>query len=530
MDPLEQSHIALRGDVDSIKNQVDQLVEAMIALAKREDNIQQTAVVENAVLAPVNDPTQPQLARTPVDNSVVQERHIIRDSSYHDDVEYHSFAFSVPNSHGTSLLVNTEQPQDDEIAKRCRVLEKKLKAIEGQDTVEQSALDMCLVPGLVIPPKFKVPEFEKYKGDSCPKHHLVMFCRKMTSHAHIDKLMIHCFQDSLTGASLNWYMKLERNHVQSWIDLANAFLKQYKYNLDMAPDRMQLRALSQENNESFKGYAQRWRELAARVEPPLLDKEVMELFRDTLQSPYFERMISSAASDFAHLVSIGERIEHGLKSGKIQCASNSQSIESESIANSPKEEEVEVNAVWEAPQASHQTSFSLHGQYPTTQGPPQYQQQTPPQQPYKWQNTPHQQRQHAPQRPRKPERHIDPLPMPYSQLLPYLIKRGLIVPKEIKPVSPPYPPSFNANSRCDFHAGAQGHSTEDCKVLKSKVQNLLDSKMFSLAPRSLQINNTFSPGYGGPSVQTVEEIFENRSEDDCHISLDEQNYHHYEEG
>ena len=117
-------------------------------------------------------------------------------------------------------------------------------------------------------------------------------------------------------------MKLERNHVQSWIDLANAFLKQYKYNLDMAPDRMQLRALSQESNESFRGYAQRWKEFAARVEPPLLDKEVMELFRDTLQSPYFERMISSAASDFAHLVSIGERIEYGLKSGRIQCASN----------------------------------------------------------------------------------------------------------------------------------------------------------------------------------------------------------------
>ncbi|XP_050916735.1 uncharacterized protein LOC127131890 [Lathyrus oleraceus] len=295
MDSLEQNHIALRGDVDSMKKQIDRLMEAMIDLAKREDNIQQTAVVENVVLAPVNSLTQPQLAQTPVNNSVVQKRHIVRDkgSSYHDDVEYHSFAFSVPDSHGTSLV------------------------------------------------------------------------------------------DSLTGASLSWYMKLERNHVQSWMDLANAFLNQYKYNLDMAPDRMQLRALSQESNESFRGYAQRWKELAARVEPPLLDKEVMELFRDTLQSPYFERMISSAASDFAHLVSIGERIENGLKSGKIQCASNSQSMESESIPSSQKEEEAEINAVWEAPQASHQTSFSPHGQYPTTQGPLQHQQQIPPQQPYK---------------------------------------------------------------------------------------------------------------------------------------------------
>jgi hypothetical protein len=71
MDPLEQSHIALRGDVDSMKNQLDQLVEAMIVLAKKEDNIQQTAVVENVMLATVNGLTQPQLVQTPVENSVV---------------------------------------------------------------------------------------------------------------------------------------------------------------------------------------------------------------------------------------------------------------------------------------------------------------------------------------------------------------------------------------------------------------------------------------------------------------------------
>ncbi|XP_050896634.1 uncharacterized protein LOC127103415 [Lathyrus oleraceus] len=215
MDPLEQSHITLRGDVDSMKNQIDQLVEAMIALEKREDNIQRTAVIENVIPPIVNDLTQPQLVQTPVDSSVVQERHIVRDggSSYHDAVEYHSFAFFAQDSHGTFLMVNTERPQDDEIVERCFVLDKRLKAIKGQDTLELNALNMCLVPGLVIPAKFKVPSFEKYKGDNCPKNHLVMFCRKMTSYAHNDKLMIHCFQDSLIGASLSWYMKLERNHI-----------------------------------------------------------------------------------------------------------------------------------------------------------------------------------------------------------------------------------------------------------------------------------------------------------------------------
>lgn len=79
-----------------------------------------------------------------------------------------------------------------------------------------------------------------------------MFYQKITSYALNNKLMIHYFQESLSGASLSWYMKLETSHTQSWSYVDNAFLKQYQYNLDMAPDHSQLKDLSQKSNESFK--------------------------------------------------------------------------------------------------------------------------------------------------------------------------------------------------------------------------------------------------------------------------------------
>ncbi|KAI5443315.1 hypothetical protein KIW84_012101 [Lathyrus oleraceus] len=85
--------------------------------------------------------------------------------------------------------------------------------------------------------------------------------------------------------------------------------------------------------------------------------------------------------------------------------------------------------------------------------------------------------------------------------------------------NPPYPPVFDANARCDFHVGAQGHSSEDYKVLKSKLQTLLDSKIFLFAPQGLQINNTPSLSHAGPSVHIMEEIIENGSEDDYHTGL-----------
>lgn len=78
------------------------------------------------------------------------------------------------------MVVDTEHPQDNEMAERCCMLDKRLKAIKGRDAFDLDALNTCLVPGLITPAKFKVPEFDKYKGDSYPKHHLVMFCRKMT--------------------------------------------------------------------------------------------------------------------------------------------------------------------------------------------------------------------------------------------------------------------------------------------------------------------------------------------------------------
>ncbi|RDX81653.1 hypothetical protein CR513_37636, partial [Mucuna pruriens] len=102
------------------------------------------------------------------------------------------------------------------------------------------AVDLCLVPDMVIPHNFKVPDFDKYKGNSCQKNHLISYCRKMDAHTHNDKLLIYFFQESLTKAALGWYLNLENGRIQTWKDLVEAFLKQYKYNKDMASNRTQL--------------------------------------------------------------------------------------------------------------------------------------------------------------------------------------------------------------------------------------------------------------------------------------------------
>ncbi|MCI11551.1 gag-protease polyprotein, partial [Trifolium medium] len=126
--------------------------------------------------------------------------------------------------------VNAAVPQLEEAQQKFKAIEDRLRMVEGSN----DPIDLANI-------------------------------RKMASFANDDKLMMHCFQDGLTGVSLNWYIQLEGSHIRSWRDLANDFIKQYQYNIDMAPDRTQLQNMSQKEGELFKVYAQRWREVAAQV-------------------------------------------------------------------------------------------------------------------------------------------------------------------------------------------------------------------------------------------------------------------------
>jgi len=60
--------------------------------------------------------------------------------------------------------------EDDKVNKMLEVLEERLWAIEGVGNYGlRDVAGFCLVPDVVIPAKFKVPEFKKYRGTTCPK-------------------------------------------------------------------------------------------------------------------------------------------------------------------------------------------------------------------------------------------------------------------------------------------------------------------------------------------------------------------------
>ncbi|GAU48671.1 hypothetical protein TSUD_405990 [Trifolium subterraneum] len=205
----------------------------------------------------------------------------------------------------------------DDLQIKYDEIQKEMRALRGKDLFGQDAHELCLVPDVVVPHKFKVPDFEKYKGSTCPKAHLIMYARKMSTQTSNDKLLIHYFQDSLTGAALRWYMDLDRANVSSFNDLASAFIRQYNYNSYLAPDMDELRALAQKETESFKEYAQRWRELAAQIRPPVEEKELCKLFLHTLSPFFYEKMVGVVSRSFTEMVEMGMCLEEGVRQGRL---------------------------------------------------------------------------------------------------------------------------------------------------------------------------------------------------------------------
>ncbi|XP_052724622.1 uncharacterized protein LOC108324671 [Vigna angularis] len=372
------------------------------------------------------------------------------DSRHLDTQKAEGNAVEVEDEPGATTFTipgQTIQPDFKDDKSILEVLEKRLRAIEGEGSFEcGDAKKLCLVPDVVIPPKFRLPEFEKYRGNTCPRGHISMYSRKMVAYALDEKLLIHFFQESLTDEALTWYMRLDTTHIYSWKHLVETFLRQYGYDKDLTPDRAQLQNMVKKESESFREYAQRWREIAAQVEPRLSDKEMTTTFLSTLQPPFYEHMLSiSVSSSFTDIVVIGERVENGIRSGKIALGPELVASLNGYGLRHEKGKKRRANSHFTAyPQMSHSYGSSRATERRNYN---------------------------------RDERvaNFTPIPMTYTELLPDLLRRNLMKICPTRPIRPPYPKNYDVNARCDYHAGACGHSTEACKALKRKVQSLIDS-------------------------------------------------------
>ncbi|XP_050890981.1 uncharacterized protein LOC127096459 [Lathyrus oleraceus] len=431
MDVVTEEQAAFREEMDSVKSKIEQIFEAIQALARREEEARVAAAARNDALVqgvalqsgpsvPIPNPViyglppgfVPPLERTHVpppahtsgvvDGVAAQGPLVVNQVVIPRTDEELQDEFEMQNYNGATPVVIPTAAQDSEAILMCRALAKKLRILEGHNSTRLSALEMCLVPDV---------------------------------------------------------------------------------------------------------------------------------------GQYYERLISSVSTGFSDMVIVGERVEEGLKSGKIQGGSSSQPILKKPF-NGFKRKEGETSAISSqrrvpprapAPLPYYQYPYVAAAQYPTMpyrpiahvpipapiphyQVPvPQYQapqpqfQAPPPQHQQRNQPRPVQQQRPNQQRPYQQYNNVNttPIPMSYTQLLPYLIQNGTVVPRELPPMPKPHKPWYDENARCAFHANSEGHTTENCKVFKLQVQELIDQKILSFADVP-NVGNNPLPKHDSSSVNAIE--------------------------
>lgn len=103
----------------------------------------------------------------------------------------------------------------------------------------------------------------------------------------------------------------------------------------MAPSRMDLQAMDKKSSETFN----QPRDLAAQVQPPLTE---VSIFISTLRAPYYDKMLSNASRNLSDLVITGERIDEGIRTGKITDPTTEAVGSKKSTGGKKKEGEVQA--------------------------------------------------------------------------------------------------------------------------------------------------------------------------------------------
>uniref|UniRef100_A0A2N9GQI9 Uncharacterized protein n=1 Tax=Fagus sylvatica TaxID=28930 RepID=A0A2N9GQI9_FAGSY len=322
-------------------------------------------------------------------------------------------------------------------------LEEKIRLIQGLNSFGNTDFSsMSWFPNMTVPPKFKAPEFEKYNGRGDPMIHLQMYCRKMAPYADNEPLLIQTFQDTLTGNAAEWYSQLKK--ISHWKELADTFLAQYGFNSQIAPDRFDLQRMEKKSNETFREYAQRWREKAARARPPLDEREMIKIFVDTLKNPYFDRMMGLQMQFFVDLIPVGDRIEDALKTKKIVDMTALMALAEQAAKKAPtkrKEGDVQMigrnngrprqevgHTVENCGQLRHRVQDLIdHGVLK-----------------------------------------FEGLPNITTNPLPKHPEGGVNMVEDA-------PPGPSTGDSCEYHSGARGHSLDCCEEFKKKVTNLMEN-------------------------------------------------------
>ncbi|KAM3382992.1 hypothetical protein P3S68_008567 [Capsicum galapagoense] len=381
--------------------------------------------------------------------------------------------------------------EQEEIARKLRSLELTMKNLQGLGGYKSvSYKDRCIFPGVHLPLGFKMPKFEKYDGHGVPVAYLRCYCNQLRGTEGKEELLMAYFSECLSGLASEWFIDQDIDKWISWDDLANKFVQQFQYNVELIPDEKSLTSITKKNTESFRKYAIRWREQAVRVKPPMKESKIVEVFIQVQDETYYQHLLPALGNPFIEVLKMGEMIEEGIKTSRIVSFATlkvtTQVIQKGSGSVGEENNEEDASAITAPHNHSQNPLYSVSpNPYPVYNAQPHVQPSSYPQ----WHTSMPQSHPLTPQiyqNPSKPDflskpnnemrqksrDSFTPIRESYASLFQRLVQKGMITPLLGHTLNR-RSRNFDPNTRCAYHSEAQGHSIEDCRDLKREIEKMI---------------------------------------------------------
>ncbi|PKI56694.1 hypothetical protein CRG98_022910 [Punica granatum] len=261
---------------------------------------------------------------------------------------------------------NIPPEAETEWERRMRRMEETIRALQpGTSRLDYGGFNWNLFPSMRLPPKIKSPDFKRYNGTKDPRHHLCHYQSKMLQYWDYEEFAIQTFQDSLMGATLDWFMTLKPVDIPpselgmptqvalaapptnippeaetEWerrmrrmeetiraLQPGTSRLDYGGFNWNLFPSMrfcvetpltlLELSTMAMKENQAFEAYASEWRGKAAKHVPPISEIQQLQLFHSTLKGVYYSHLLSHASSYF-ELIEAGKKLDMGNKLGRIE--------------------------------------------------------------------------------------------------------------------------------------------------------------------------------------------------------------------
>ena len=175
-----------------------------------------------------------------------------------------------------------------------------------------------LFPNATLPLKFKMPTLDKFDGTDCLKFYLKMYMRTMQPLGATEEVLAQMFQNTLTRATLRWFLNLDDAKARSQEDICREFHKQYKYNMEVDITRRDLETTKQEPKESFSTFITKWRAKAAQMMSRTSEEEQLAMVVKNLLPIYHKYLFAQYFPNFKALIAARPQIEDAINNAIIK--------------------------------------------------------------------------------------------------------------------------------------------------------------------------------------------------------------------